>query len=55
MNHIFECILKVLSILILPVFVIGYGIYGIRVWYYNFVNESALNGTWKPIIPKIKK
>ncbi len=46
MKDIFEVLFRIFSVLLLPLFVIGYGIYGIRVWAWNFVNRAALEGEW---------
>jgi hypothetical protein len=44
-----EVFLKVASVIFLPLFIIGYGLYGVRVWLWNVANQSAFDGDyhWK--------
>jgi hypothetical protein len=44
-----EVLLKVISVVFLPLFIAGYGMYGARVWLWNVANRSAFDGNfhWK--------
>jgi hypothetical protein len=44
-----EVFLKVTSVVFLPFFIVGYGLYGARVWLWNVANRSAFEGDfhWK--------
>lgn len=52
MKDVGEFLLKIISIIIIPVFMIIYALYGIRVWGWNFCNSSCINGEWTFKIPK---
>lgn len=52
MKDVLEVLMKIVSVFTLPFFIVGYAIYGIRVWSYNVVHESALRGSWKFAVPK---
>lgn len=50
MRHVTEFFLKIISISLIPFYVIGYAIYGFMVWYWNFNHRSCLKGEWEPTI-----
>ena len=52
MKDVGEVFLKILSLFLIPIFVIIYALYGVRVWCWNFVHSSAIQGNWTFKIPK---
>ena len=52
MKDIGEFFLKLISIIVIPFFMFGYALYGFRVWCWNFVHSSIIEGDWGSIIPK---
>lgn len=55
MKDILESFLKILTIMLIPVFIIAYAFYGFRIWCWYFVHASATGGKWNIIIPDILK
>ena len=55
MKDILEVIFKFVAIITLPAYIIGYGIYGIRVWAWNIVHRSAFAGDFAFRIPPNKE
>lgn len=51
MKDIGESFLKILCIIMISVFIVVYALYGFRVWCWNFVHSSALQGKWTFKIP----
>jgi hypothetical protein len=43
---------RVLTVFLLPLFVIGYALYGARVWLWNQANRNPLEGVWEFTIIK---
>ena len=56
MRVVAEVLLKLISLIILPVLIVGYAIVGafrgLHVYCWNFVNSPCVGGEWKFIVPK---
>ena len=46
MKDILEVLFKVVTLILIPLFIVEYAAYGIRVWAWNFVHNSCLDGQW---------
>ena len=44
--------MRVVSIALLPFFIVGYALYGARVWLWNYTNRDPYSGEWEFGIPK---
>ncbi len=43
---------RIISVALLPAFIVGFGIYGARVWLWNWANRDPMSGTWEFVIQK---
>ena len=48
-------IMRIISVALLPFYVLGYGLYGARVWLWNWTNRDPYSGNWEFVIPKEDK
>ncbi len=51
MRDIASFIMRIVSIILLPVFMVGFALYGARVWLWNWTNCDPYDGVWAFIIP----
>ena len=55
MKDILDFFLKLIAIVFIPFFMIGYALYGFRIWCWYFVHASAIGGKWSITIPDALK